>query len=295
MSDGVRGASTKMLEKFLYWIKERERIRLKRARGEAPAWTTDAILAKHRFCNVRRRDDRVSQWIRLNVILPNPRHPALWAFLGLVRMVNWPPTIQAMMDEKLWPSEIPDWDAMADVMMDIRKKGGKVWTGAFMVHGHPGQSKPRYIVDTCIKSLWDKRDHFESVRDWRSRRLAHQEIEKLPGWGSFMAGQLVDDWTWTPFLGNATDLMTWAPLGPGSTKGLNLLFHQGNPNTKWRQEDAAVAFNALRLHVMLKLGSDYADVTAMDIQNCCCEFSKYYRIEQGGRGKNLYVSHKGLY
>src|SRR3990167_2469498 len=43
---------------------ERERIRVKKERGDLPPWTEDPTLRKFRFCNVWRQDDRVSRDIK---------------------------------------------------------------------------------------------------------------------------------------------------------------------------------------------------------------------------------------
>src|SRR5689334_9749202 len=92
---------------FVYWVKERERIRIRKERGETPL-TTDPIF-KWRFCNVHRERDRVTIWIRRNIRERFPEHPALWWMLCAARVLNWPPTLGKLMSPEFmggtaWPT-----------------------------------------------------------------------------------------------------------------------------------------------------------------------------------------------
>jgi len=58
------------MEGLLYFIWEREAIRLARENGHSAPWTKDPVLAKYKFTNIHRSDDRVSQWIIDKLITP---------------------------------------------------------------------------------------------------------------------------------------------------------------------------------------------------------------------------------
>ena len=103
-----------------------------------------------------------------------------------------------------------------------------------------------------------------------------------------MAGQVVDDWTWTPLMKDALDHYTWAPMGPGSVRGFNRL--KGLPLGKkplriiWLTQ-----LQYWRSVVIEALGPSYADMTLMDIQNILCEVDKYLRVQAGqGRPRAKY-------
>jgi hypothetical protein len=287
---------------LLHWIKEREAIRLRRLAGEDAPWTQDRILQQYRFCNVRRKHDRVSQWIINNVLmLPMPpgslgeRH--FWMFLALCRWVNWPPTIQAWLDKRWWPSPAPDWQMMGDYIDQRAASGEQAWTGAFMVrgeqksHGHPWAywGKGRYVACIVVKRELELAAHriLRALRE-RSRATAAEVLRACYGWGPFMAGQVVDDWSWTPLLRDATDHYAWAPQGPGSVRGLNRLL--GRPLAKpFGEAEWCAHLVALRSQVIQELGGDFADMTLMDLQNCLCETDKYERVRLGeGRPRSLY-------
>ncbi len=102
-----------------------------------------------------------------------------------------------------------------------------------------------------------------------------------------MAGQVVADYTWTPLLHEATDLYTWAPLGPGSQRGLNRL--AGRPlKTKLRESVAVAQMIELRERLVVDVPA-LEDVTLMDAQNICCEGDKFLRMMTGeGRTRARY-------
>src|SRR5436309_12965426 len=54
----------------VYWrfAAERQRIFHQRAAGAPPPWTADPVLSRHKFTNVYRAADRVSQYLIRNVI-----------------------------------------------------------------------------------------------------------------------------------------------------------------------------------------------------------------------------------
>lgn len=284
-----------------WWVNERESIRLKRAKGLPAPWTQDEILSRYRFCNVRRKHDRVSQWILNNVMtLPIPEGGLSLAqygmFLALCRWVNWPPTIQAILDARLWPSQKPDWRAMGE-LIDARAKTQQAWTGAYMVRGeqkshrHPWAywGKGRYVAEIVVKrELLDKAHELRAALKTPSRSAVASVLQGCYGWGPFMAGQVVDDWAWTPLLSGANDHYSWAPQGPGSVRGANRLLNR--PLTsKFTDAEWQHLIHGWRDDIISELGSDYEDLTLHDCQNILCEYDKYQRARLGeGRPRSIY-------
>lgn len=259
-------------------------------------------MARYRFCNVRRRDDRVSQWIRQHVCtMPVPEGSLglaqLGMFLALCRWVNWPPTIREWLGAGLWPSQHPKWATMGEMIDARTARGEKAWTGAFMVRGEQkshGRTWAQWGKGLYVARIVVEREMTLAAHPLRqalkaNRRQAVAEVlQTCYGWGSFMAGQVVDDWTWTPLLRDATDHDTWAPQGPGSLRGYNRI--QGEPLTKrWGAPFWCAGIRQLRAQVIDELGEEFADLTLMDIQNCLCEYDKYERVRLGeGRPRSFY-------
>lgn len=282
-------------ERIRYWVQEREGMRQKKAAGQPRPWTTDLIISQYRWCNVRRKDDRVSRWILRHIIDPYREHPHLWLMLAIARWVNWPPTLQELMDRHLWPVEQPDWIGMAAAVDARRQRREKAWTGAYMIHAENDSTAPYYKTTKGQEvfrgyfgeGVWPQRAAIQAALRTCRQQDVHRVLVALHGWDSFMAGQVVADYTWTPLLDKATDLYTWAALGPGSEKGLNRL-HGRSVDKTLHQSQGVTEFVALRERLIADLPWTET-LTLMDTQNIACEGDKFLRVLNGeGRPRSLY-------
>jgi hypothetical protein len=170
----------------------------------------------------------------------------------------------------------------------------KAWSGAYIIPSvgketHPWYGKPKgsFVCEAVLGSLFTSRDHILRLCKGGIRSEVHAFLVRHNFFESFLAGQVVDDWTWCPILAHATDLFTWAPLGPGSRKGLNRL--AGRPE-KARLSQAQAVREMLALWGRLKQDLPWTEsLTLMDIQNVCCECSKYLKVLRGeGQTKARY-------
>lgn len=290
---------------LLYWAKEREAIRKKKLAGEPPPWTEDPILGTYRFCNVLRRDDRVSQWVCREVLSHQGDFDNLGVFLkwvALCRWVNWPPTLGGIIasDPEFWhlkrelvtydSIDLPGIGAYIDA---VCASDQKAWTGAYMVrapskNGYPGYTKGRFVAEVVVGCLDARMDSIKKELSNNTCQGVWQALYSAPNWGSFMAGQVVADLTYTPLLGKAHDLYTWAPQGPGSKRGFNRLL--GRPlKAKVPDEDWARYLPEWRRMLVEELG--LPQMTLHDVQNCLCEVDKYLRAQSGeGRPRSVYKS-----
>lgn len=286
------------IDPLIYWATEREKIRKAKLAGAPAPWTEDPILQRYRFCNLRRRDDRVSQWLIDHVLgnRPNSRS-ALSAhimFTALCRWINWPPTIKAIMDAGLYPAEILDFKAIVRVMDQLQASGAKVWTGAYMIRAKPSgrDSKAHYVVNEVIKDgLGPVTVGLAAACAGRLCEGAWEILNSRHGWGSFMAGQVVADWTYSPLLSQAQDVNIWAPKGPGSVRGFNRLMGR-SLNTPIAVAEWGSQLFTWRQILLAHLGvSEYeSTLTMMDVQNALCEVDKYLRVKQGeGRPRSTYT------
>ena len=127
---------------------------------------------------------------------------------------------------------------------------------------------------------------------WCFFRDAKAEADWV-GWGPFMAGQIVADLRHTRYLSDAPDVGRWAPLGPGSTKGLNRL--AGRPLKQLiSQQQGLDEMLQLQDIVNANTASCVPPIELHDIQNCLCETDKYLRVKNGeGKPRSLYVPGRG--
>lgn len=279
--------------KLIYWIEEREHIREAKERGEPAPWTDNEILKTYKFCNVCRRDDRVSAWLIKNVYKPNENHPLLWFMAVCARWINWPPAIQELMEKGAWPNLWFDAEKFGAVIDERVKRGEKAWTGAYMITARTlpeGEGKGNWIARSTLQPLYERRLEFKYFFQQPSRTV-EAAVRKFHGafnFGSFMSGQVTADWTYTPLLDKASDLNTWAPIGPGSTRGMNRL-HEIDPIDKAIHKDDWVdKLTHLYAKVCKELPWFGAVANAMDLQNCLCEYDKFCRLENGGQVRAKY-------
>ena len=280
---------------LLYFIWEREAIRLARENGHSAPWTKDPVLAKYKFTNIRRSDDRGSKWIIDHLIEPAAANgdEHLWFTLLIARLINWPPTLQALIDNKVIPRAPADFDpdVFEHTLEHIKDSGKKVYSGAYMLYptkmepgGNKSKAVAKYIIGSAIEHAGDiSASLWNNERGMSIERFV-AELSKCFGISTFIAGQVAADLTYTGM--DVEDLYTFAPIGPGSSRGLNYL--NGNaPFATWKQKDFNAQLSNVFAHVVDQL--EIVDLTLHDIQNCMCEYSKYCRAVLGeGKPKTTY-------
>jgi hypothetical protein len=285
---------------LIYWAVEREKIRLNKLLNKPQElWTSDPILAKYRFCNVRRQHDRVSQWLLLNVLNFCGEFDSQYTFIqwvALCRWVNWPPTLGAILADG-------GGDLVTYDQIDLKRIGafidglttkGKTWTGAYMVRApskakYPGVGKGQFVAETVVGALRDQQVFAHMMLALGSKKAEEvwKVLYSVPNWGTFMAGQVVADLTYCSLLEDAPDLNTWAPQGPGSRRGFNRLLGRALCN-KIDPSEWSDRLQGWRQDLIAEY-SDFSSLTLMDVQNCLCEVDKYLRVKAGeGRPRSTY-------
>jgi hypothetical protein len=270
------------------WVKNREKARQAKEAGKPKPWVADPILQTTRFCNVCRKDDKVSKWLFEEWYVSSSfvgRGQQL-ANAGMARLINWPDTLEYLIDAKL---NVKFNAAKATkVLQQVKAKHGKLFTGAYIINGIAGQDKIKTVVDQ-FQAMYKQ----PKLVDPTSMRETHTRLQTVKGNGSFIAGQIVADLrhVWP---GEWADRDTWAPLGPGSRRGMAWM--QGwdgiEPLPAMRQETFERLLTKLMKEFRKRVPKIMQDraLEAHDIQNCLCEYDKWMRLYHGtGRGKNKYA------
>jgi hypothetical protein len=104
----------------------------------------------------------------------------------------------------------------------------------------------------------------------------------LIGW--FLAGQFLADLRYHRPLCNAPDIDSWAAIGRGSAKGLNIVLNR-DPKAPWTSDEWLVALRRLAGEVWPRLdAAGLPRLHLQDIQNCLCEISKLWGHVHQGKG-----------
>lgn len=281
--------------------------------------TADPVLGQFRFCNVFRELDRVTQWTRRNIREPFADHPDLWLMLAIARYINWPPTLQWLMNRgdtkcpfNAWPNGdgqgLPHFafspQQLGDALDAWSATGAKVYTGAYMIRAESNPkaewyswTKQQYVARIVIGRLWEDRDvlrrAFEVDGQTMQNAWGFFQASRYIGWGPFMAYQVVVDLRHTRYLRDARDINTWAALGPGSRRGLNRL--AGRPlDYPLKQAEGLAEMRALWEEQDRWRAPWVPPIDLSDIQNSLCEVDKLLRVRNGeGRPRAQYVPGRG--
>lgn len=266
-------------ERYLFWVKEREEIRLKRAEGLPKPWSSNEIFQKFKFCNVRRMDDRVSNWLLHNWYEPFFDHKNMLTACVIARLLNNTDSLGELGFPKTWNP------ARMEKLLEARTvSGAKNFSGAYLVSGSKGITKVKHVVWNVINPL-----HCAKLKvDTTSLEMLVKTLTGFMGLGSFMAGQVSADMRWA-VSGTWADKDTFAPIGPGSRRGMNRLHErpllQPIKDSVFMQELAgvkALCLDNLPLSLTCRL-------EAIDYQNSLCEMDKMERtLWEGRRPKQLY-------
>ena len=267
------------LGRLLYWIEERESIRQKKESGEPKPWTDDTILQTYKFTCIRRMNDRVSKWLMEHWYKPNFNHKNMLVACALARHFNLPAALKEIGFPKVWnPVRIKR------LLRAKKARGENIFSGAYMVRGVETVDKTEMVVTKVCQPLVDNPPKIDTNSMQRSVEAL------LPYWGfsSFMAGQVIADMRWA-VKGNWADAKTWAPIGPGSLRGMNRL-HSRPTKQPLKQEQFLVELQELIKMCQKKLPKSITQrLEAIDYQNCCCEYTGYEKVLWGeGRKKQRY-------
>lgn len=279
-------------EALRHWVCEREAVRIRKDKGLREPWTDAAILAKYRFCNVRREDDSVTVWVREHIRQPFADHPNLWFMLAIARWINWPATLHEMIDGGAWPVDGAFQPAnMIGTLRGREEEGKKVFTGAYTINAPStkGASKIDYVANVVLGEPWKARAKVVDLLSGRltpaSLRSIHAALMKFQGWGAFMAYQVVVDMRFTRLLDRAEDVSTWAAAGPGTIRGLNRL---AGRRLDYPLEQYRALADMRELYATVPHETGVA-MDFSDVPNILCETDKYLRVLNGeGAPRALY-------
>lgn len=265
------------LERFQYWVRERQAISLKKLAGKPKPWTDDVILQNYRFTNVRRMDDKVSQWLLHHWYEPYKDHPNMVPAVALARFFNLPATLEPLTRFVFQEGHKPDWGSIKRNLRAMKVRG-PIFNAAYMVRGNDGKDKIDSVIDYNVRPLADD----PPVIDTDLMEVSWNNLHCRYGFGSFMAGQVVADLRWA-LTGEWLDRKVWAPMGPGSRRGINRIHNRsisGSLSQKQFMEE---------LRQLVGQCQPVPGLEMIDWQNCLCEYDKYSRVLLGeGRPKQQY-------
>lgn len=266
-----------------YWAFAAERHSIFDARlsGQRGPWTDDMILRRHRFCNVFRAADRVSQHLIQYAAYgaSDLNEEDIFLRVALHRLFSRPTTWE-LLENECGRIDAASFDAerYAAVLDAAFVAGRKLYTGAFILcasraFGH--ERKHRNHLALLEAMLVDG----VPGRIARAASLRHvvDELRCWPLLGPFMAYQIAIDLNYTSVLAFSED--DYTVPGPGALRGLAKVFRDlGGLSpadaVHWLVEQQHVVGEQLDVEPPTLFGRP---LHAIDCQNLLCEVDKYCR------------------
>ena len=286
------------LDRYFYWLHERENIRIrKEERGDPPPWTDDPILQEFKFCQVFREDDRTTRWFRTHMRDPLQNKPEVLMATIIFRWFNLIETGRTLLEHNLHI----EWNRKKAIE-EITKQP-KWITGSYIIKTPNRMDKVTGVAE-CITHMWKDKQYLIDILE-KERQNYQSSLEKAwklfrdyPYMGPFMAYEVVTDLRDTYLLEDAHDVNTWANAGPGAMRGLNRLTGRDLTFSKkshpWNEEMQEL----WKISTTERLDGHLIDFTKFEIRDTeggLCEFDKYSRIlKNEGRTRGLYKYNKKL-
>lgn len=285
-------------ETFVFYLNEREKIRLLREQGMAGPWTLDPILGRYKFTNIMRSQDRTTRWLKKYWYDPNrDAQPEMIAMnCAIARYFGSIDFCKAIGFQKSWNP-----DLLIQTATDRLRRGEKVFTGAYIIT-NAGSTDPKQnvVVSQFLTPLRFRLERLLELCAGGRWEPVAQFLQTCPGIGPFMSKEIALDMMLTPLLENARDKLTWTPAGPGAIRGLNRL-HDRPLQAPMTQPKALVEMQDLLGHLstgghfkeyMPRIGVDYG---VTDVQFSLCELDKYLRVKnKEGRPRSSYDWRKAI-
>lgn len=272
------------------WIRARHMAwYLRVVKKQPPPWTEDPIVGTTFFTNVYRELDPGTRWLVRHLLdAPEDATSLDMIFNVLVYRMALNENSKRVMGFV----KIGDYiDNSAWIRKKLRSMDGSVFTPAYMVRSTAG-SKIDSVCDSFLltaQCLLDRGHELlltESRKEW-----VGWAVERLHGVGPFVAFQSLVDLCY-PEVGVLTwSNDDWVTPGPGASRGLSLLFTDGDKDADQKIKVLCDLMNPiLEQEGLPGWGEDqpFVPISRSNMQNCLCELSKYDRALRGDGAKRRF-------
>lgn len=280
----VAGRTLRPSEVFdTYWrfAAARQAMYVRRLEGCPSPWTEDPILREHRFTNVYRAADRVSQFLIGDVIYtdraPCDVHDVVFRIL-LFKLFNRVDTWRALensLGEISWNSF--EFGRYADAL-DGAAMDGPVYSAAYvMPPPHLGERSKRLNHLRLLERIM--RDGFAVfIEGGPGLECVYERLRSYPSMGRFLAFQFTIDLNYSDAMEASEDEFVVA--GPGACDGIVKCF--GSAARGIEPDMIRYMADTQESH-FARLGLDFPGLFGrrlqlIDCQNLFCEVDKYARV-----------------
>jgi len=280
VASGCTLVATPVFDTYWRFAARRQEIFMQRVAGAPPPWTADPILAAHRFTNVYRAADRVSQFLIKSVIYAgSPIGEEVVFRVLLFRFFNRISTWRYLVDTL----GVPTWQHFnarryARALDSAFAQPQALYSAAYIIpspdFGHPRKHRNHLSLLEHI------------LRDGASQRIARAPslanvfaiLREYSSLGNFLAYQLAIDLNYSELIDFPES--TFVVAGPGARSGISKCFSAAGGLSDADvihvvAESATAQFARLGLTFHTLWGRPLQPI---DCQNLFCEVDKYSRV-----------------
>lgn len=271
---------TPAFESYWRFAFERQSLFFRRIAGEGPPWTTDPILATHRFTNVYRASDRVSQYLIRNVIYAGEQTAAEIFFRTILfkvfnRIGTWE-RLQEVVGPISWRAY--SFERYSRELDALFESGDRVYSAAYIMPAPPFGERRKHANHLRLIEHMMRDDAPQKIVVAKSLRAVFELLRSYSSLGDFLAFQFAIDLNYGPL--TSFSEMDFVVAGPGARDGIRKCFSDVDglgEDTIIRvvAEIADQEFNRLGLSFQSLWGRP---LQLIDCQNVFCELSKYARV-----------------
>lgn len=195
VAPGRELVATPVFDTYWRFAHARQQVFMKRVAGASPPWTNDAVLAGHRFTNVYRASDRVSQYLIRKVIYEGSQEPEEIFFRVLLfkffnRIDTWE-RLSSELGHISWRDF--DYRRYAAVLDQVLGRGERIYSAAYIMPS-PSFGEPRKHRNhlRLLQSMM-KDDAAQKIVDAKTLEDVFLLLRGYPSLGDFLAFQFTID------------------------------------------------------------------------------------------------------
>lgn len=272
---------------YFYFVQERMNIFWNKYNCLVPPWTKDEILKVHKFTNVYRASDRVSQYLIRNVIYNNDSSLSeedillrILVFKIFNKIETW-----EYLENKQGAISVNNFDLtqINQILLD-RKNHYPIFNNAYMMTGTHSlynylNFKHEKWLEMVKKEMIDG-GIFKKILKARSLENVYKLLRDCSFIGDFLAYQYSIDFNYSPVIDFSED--SFVKAGIGAIRGIKKCFEPLGKNSfedaiRYTQENFEDYQNKFGQTGFKNLFGRAP--TLIDLQNCFCETDKYLRVK----------------
>jgi 5-hmdU DNA kinase, helical domain len=280
MVAGRRIQPTKVFDTYWRFAAERQQVYQARLRGEPRPWTTDSIIASHRFTNCYRAADRVSQYLINEVIYRGSQDSDEVLFRILLfrffnRISTWR-LLHAALGQLTWARfRVARHD---EVLSQALSRGEPIYSAAYVVPPPKLGARRKHTNHLLLLQQMLRGGLRSKLQACASMAEAFRLLRGYPGLGNFLAYQFLIDINYSAVIN--FDEMDFVVPGPGARDGLRKCF---GPAASGIEADLIRYMSDSQEEHFIRLGLGLPALNGrrlqlIDCQNLFCEVDKYARL-----------------